>query len=135
MGVAAQAAAPVGVFMSKKSVVTVDLDEIDPAWFNDTRSYRATVYACRHYNRMANQAEEGYTFFDSLGRVDVQMTVTYGPNFSVAMRDGEGAWVTRIGDVRHEKSLEVVLSKKRVNEWLAEIRYIDPKHLKRIRLG
>lgn len=121
--------------MSSNFVETVELDKVDQGWFNDTRSYRAAIYACRHYNRMVTQAKEGYSFYDTIGPVDMKLTVVYSPEFTVSLKDGENCWVSRIGSVRHEKSGKIVLSKKDVNEWLSGIRYVDPKHLKRIRLG
>lgn len=117
------------------SATTVDIDRIDFNWFHEPRSYRAALYACKKFNRMVQQVREGVTFFDEHGVLKLAINVEYGTQFKVTVTDGELCWVTRIGDVRNEKSGKILLTKKDVNKWLSTIRYLDPKHLQRIRLG
>lgn len=113
----------------------VDVELIKPEWFHDTRSYRAACYACRKYNYMVHQAAQGFTFYDQYGRFVPEMKVEYGENFRVGFKCGENAWTIRVGDVRDAQSGKIWMLKKGVNKWLSTIRYLDPKHLMRLRLG
>ncbi|MNQ03244.1 hypothetical protein D3C85_159420 [compost metagenome] len=113
----------------------VDLELIQREWFHDTRSFRAACYACRRYNYMVHQATQGFVFFDLDGMFVPELKVEYGEQFRVLFKDGENAWIARVGDVRDGDSGKIWMIKKTVNEWLSQIRYIDPTNLKRIRLG
>lgn len=126
--------------MRRADLVMIDRDKILKEWFHHVTAWRAALYACDQYNRLVKYYQEGYTLYDNNGEFVPEMRVSYGPRykdgpqFEVSIKAGENVWYWRIGDCRSARSGKVYLTKKEVNIWLSEIRFLNPKHLQRLRL-
>lgn len=111
----------------------IDVELIKRQHFHNVGSWRAALYVIGHINRMMRLSEEGMKFFDDLGEFVPSYKVDYTTG-NMSFIDGEGCWMWRVGDVRHERSNGIVLTKKVANEWLKDIRWINPNEYHKLRL-
>lgn len=111
----------------------IDYDRLTRDSFHSTTAYRAAMYATRQINQLLILSARGMKFFDNWGEFVPEIKVQYEEGI-VVVKDGEGAWVVRVGDTRHERTGKVMLTKLQVNEWLKTIRYVNPVEYKRLRL-
>lgn len=112
----------------------IDPSRISRSKFHTVSAWRAALYVCGHINRMMQLAEQGMKFFDNLGEFTPHFKIDYD-TCNISFIDGEGCWMWRVGDMRHERSGGIVMTKKLANEWLKDIRWINPNEYHRLRLS